>query len=92
MLQRSVFDRLPGERRWGTVLLLDGNIGIGGDPVRLLRRCADLVRPRGQVLAEVGRDLATDRAPVLRMDTARRRPGLAPPPVRRPGDVVLLAA
>jgi len=53
VLQRSVFDRLPGERRWGTVLLLDGNIGIGGDPVRLLRRCADLVRPRGQVLVEV---------------------------------------
>src|ERR1700676_4536689 len=25
-LQRSVFDRLPGEGRWGTVLLLDGNI------------------------------------------------------------------
>jgi SAM-dependent methyltransferase len=53
VLQRSVFDRLPGEGRWATVLLLDGNIGIGGDPVALLRRCRTLVRPNGLVLAEV---------------------------------------
>ena len=31
VLHRSVFDRLPGTGRWGTVLLLDGNLGIGGD-------------------------------------------------------------
>src|SRR3954470_24648711 len=31
VLQRSVFDQLPGEGRWMTVLLMDGNIGIGGD-------------------------------------------------------------
>ena len=37
-LRRSVFDPLPGEGRWGIVLLLDGNVGIGGDPVALLRR------------------------------------------------------
>lgn len=53
VLQRSVFDRLPGERRWGAVLLLDGNIGIGGDPIRLLHRCRTLVRPDGCVVAEV---------------------------------------
>lgn len=54
VLQRSVFRSLPGEGRWGTALLLDGNVGIGGDPVRLLRRCAELVRPQGGVvLAEV---------------------------------------
>ena len=29
---RSVFSDLPGEGRWPTVLLMDGNIGIGGDP------------------------------------------------------------
>src|SRR5207253_2151277 len=32
VLERSVFDRLPGERRWATALLLDGNVGIGGSP------------------------------------------------------------
>lgn len=53
VLQRSVFDRLPGERRWGTVLLLDGNLGIGGDPRRLLHRCGALVRPGGSIVVEV---------------------------------------
>jgi SAM-dependent methyltransferase len=53
VLRRSVFAPLPGEGRWGTALLLDGNVGIGGDPVRLLARCRDLVRPDGLVLAEV---------------------------------------
>ena len=31
-LHRSVFDPLPGQGRWGTALLADGNIGIGGLP------------------------------------------------------------
>jgi SAM-dependent methyltransferase len=53
VLQRSVFERLPGEGRWESVLLFDGNLGIGGDPVRLLRRCAALVRRGGVVIAEV---------------------------------------
>jgi SAM-dependent methyltransferase len=53
VLRRSVFGPLPGERRWGTVLLLDGNVGIGGDPVVLLARAAELLRPGGQVVAEV---------------------------------------
>src|SRR5206468_10570518 len=37
VLQRSVFDPLPRPGGWGTALLLDGNVGIGGDPGRLLR-------------------------------------------------------
>lgn len=53
VLQRSVFDPLPGEGRWGCALLWDGNIGIGGDPVRLLRRCRGLVRPEGKIVVEV---------------------------------------
>jgi SAM-dependent methyltransferase len=52
-LRRSVFDPLPGEGRWGSVVLLDGNVGIGGDPYTLFRRCAALVRPGGRVVAEV---------------------------------------
>jgi SAM-dependent methyltransferase len=44
-LQRSVFDRLPGEGRWHHALLIDGNIGIGGDPAALLRRVRQLLRP-----------------------------------------------
>lgn len=52
VLHRSVFDRLSDEGRWGTALLLDGNIGIGGDPVRLLRRTRTLLRDGGRVLVE----------------------------------------
>jgi len=53
VLQRSVFTPLPGEGRWGSALLLDGNIGIGGDPVALLGRIGQLLRAGGGVVAEV---------------------------------------
>lgn len=51
-LTRSVFDSLPGEGRWDTALLLDGNLGIGGDPSALLRRLAELLTPSGLLIAE----------------------------------------
>ncbi|WP_370247623.1 class I SAM-dependent methyltransferase [Nocardioides sp.] len=50
---RSVFDDVPAEGRWGTALLADGNVGIGGDPVQLLRRSRHLVEPLGRVVVEV---------------------------------------
>jgi SAM-dependent methyltransferase len=53
VLQRSIFQRLPGEGRWGSALLLDGNVGIGGDPPRLLRRCRELIGEGGAVVAEL---------------------------------------
>lgn len=37
---------------WATVLLLDGNIGIGGDPGAVLARVADLLSPGGHVIVE----------------------------------------
>ena len=52
-LLRDVFGRVPGTGRWMTVLLADGNIGIGGDPVALLRRVAELLAPRGRAMVEV---------------------------------------
>ena len=52
-LQRSVFDPLPGEGRWATALLLDGNVGIGGDPRALLARVSQLLRPSGEAVVEV---------------------------------------
>ncbi|WP_328394007.1 class I SAM-dependent methyltransferase [Streptomyces sp. NBC_00390] len=51
-LCRSVFDPLPREGSWGTALLIDGNIGIGGDPRALLSRVAQLVAPNGLLIAE----------------------------------------
>ena len=52
-LPRDVFGRVPGTGRWMTVLLADGSIGIGGDPVVLLRRIAELLAPAGQALVEI---------------------------------------
>ncbi len=45
---------VPGEGRWSDVLLADGNIGIGGSPTRLLRRCGAVASPQGRVHVEVG--------------------------------------
>jgi SAM-dependent methyltransferase len=52
-LRRDVFDRVPGIGRWPDLLLADGNIGIGGDPRRLLERCRDLLVPHGRLHAEL---------------------------------------
>ncbi|MDQ6934501.1 MAG: methyltransferase domain-containing protein [Actinomycetota bacterium] len=52
-LQRNVFDPLPGEGRWQTALLADGNIGIGGDPVALLGRARELVAPYGRIVVDL---------------------------------------
>lgn len=37
---------------WNTVLLLDGNVGIGGDPTALLQRSAEFLAPGGSILVE----------------------------------------
>ncbi|WP_328316111.1 class I SAM-dependent methyltransferase [Streptomyces sp. NBC_00388] len=69
-LCRSVFDRLPAEGRWGTALLIDGNIGIGGDPGTLLARTAQLVAPRGLLLAEAA-PVDIDERVRVRVDDGR---------------------
>jgi SAM-dependent methyltransferase len=53
VMRRDVFDRVPGTGRWATILLADGNIGIGGDPVALLRRVSELLAPDGRALVEL---------------------------------------
>jgi SAM-dependent methyltransferase len=60
-IRRSVFDPLPGQGRWATALLADGNIGIGGYPDELLRRCARLLAPGGRLLVEVEREDIDER-------------------------------
>ncbi|WP_370644552.1 class I SAM-dependent methyltransferase [Actinoplanes sp. L3-i22] len=52
-LRRDVFGPLPGHGRWEHLLLADGNIGIGGDPVALLRRCRELLAVGGRVHVEL---------------------------------------
>jgi hypothetical protein len=53
VLERSVFDRIPGPGRWRTALLFDGNIGIGGDPLALLTRVVELLRDDGRIVVEI---------------------------------------
>jgi len=57
VLRRSVFDAVPGEGRWQTVLLLGGSATIGDDPQLLLARARDLLAPSGRVVVELGDDL-----------------------------------
>ena len=52
-IEASVFARIPGAGTWGSALLLDGNIGIGGAPDALLARLRQLLRPEGEVLVEL---------------------------------------
>jgi SAM-dependent methyltransferase len=75
VLRRSVFDRVPGEGRWGAVLLLDGNVGIGGDPVALLARAARLLRPGGVVAAEVEPPGRPSKSLTVRVEAPDARPG-----------------
>ncbi|MEU0916778.1 class I SAM-dependent methyltransferase [Streptomyces cyaneofuscatus] len=85
-LLRSVFDPLPGEGRWGTLLLVDGNIGIGGDPAALLNRAADLLSTGGLLIAETS-PLDIDERVQVRLDDGRRAPAekAGPPgPADRP--------
>jgi hypothetical protein len=43
-LLSDVFQPLPGMGCWQTVLRIDGNVGRGGDPRRILGRAAELLR------------------------------------------------
>ncbi|GEJ99404.1 methyltransferase domain-containing protein [Streptomyces sp. 1-11] len=74
-LRRSVFGPLPGEGRWGTVLLMDGNIGIGGDPPALLRRMRRLLRPGGLLMAETDPADVDERAEVRVVGHGREASG-----------------
>lgn len=70
-LCRDVFGRAPGTGRWGTVLLADGNIGIGGDPRALLRRVLALLIPGGRVVLEADPPGTDPRVEPLRLRSDR---------------------
>ena len=52
-IRADLFGPLPAAGCWDQILLTDGNIGIGGNPVRTLRRAAELLAPGGIVIAEI---------------------------------------
>lgn len=65
----DIFDELPGGGTWRSALLLDGNIGIGGEPVRLLARIGVLLRPDGELLVELEPPGASTYATEARLES-----------------------
>ncbi|TGD88891.1 methyltransferase domain-containing protein [Mycolicibacterium sp. CH28] len=70
-LVRDVFGPLPGTGRWQTVLLADGNVGLAGDPHRVLRRAAELLQAGGRCVAEFDPGTAGVRTSWVRLESTR---------------------
>jgi SAM-dependent methyltransferase len=51
-VRADVFGPVLEQIDWETLVLLDGNLGIGGDPARLFARCAELLAPGGSLVVE----------------------------------------
>lgn len=68
----SIFERVPRQGAWRTALLIDGSVGIGGDPEALLRRMQDLLHPAGRVLVELEPPDEPSESLVVRVETNRR--------------------
>lgn len=66
----SLWDAVPGT--YATVLLLDGNIGIGGNPVALLMRAGELLAPGGAIVVETD----PPGAPTRRVRVRIEAPGM----------------
>nr|WP_103501236.1 MULTISPECIES: class I SAM-dependent methyltransferase [Streptomyces] len=74
-MRRSVFEPLPSEGEWGTALVVDGNLGIGGDPEALLSRMSRLLVPGGLLIAETAPVDVDERADVHLVSDPDARPG-----------------
>ena len=61
VLLGSVFGELPLEGQWQTALLVDGNIGIGGDVTTMIVRCDELLAADGEIVVETHPDAWRDR-------------------------------
>ena len=72
-VHRDVFDALPGDGSWASVLLADGNIGIGGDPVRLLRRVRRLLAADGRVVVDLALPGSGHARHMLELECGGRR-------------------
>lgn len=75
-LQRDIFGPVPGEGRWQSALLADGNVGIGGEPVTLLARVHRLLRRGGRAVVDLAPPGIGLRQRSVRLQT---REGLTPP-------------
>jgi SAM-dependent methyltransferase len=74
----SVFDHAVPVAVWRTVLLLDGNIGIGGAPAQLLARVRELLTSGGHALVEFDPPGASTRTGVVEFEVATGMVGWFP--------------
>lgn len=72
VVRRDLFGPLPGEGTWFCALLADGNVGIGGDPQRLLRRVRGLLAPHGKVVVDLAPPGAGLRTHVVHLRSGDR--------------------
>jgi SAM-dependent methyltransferase len=66
----DVFAPLPGMGLWQTVLLVDGNVGLGGDPRRIMARATELLGRGGRCVAEFDAEAIGIRAGWVRLESA----------------------
>jgi SAM-dependent methyltransferase len=66
----SIFGDVPHAGLWASALLLDGNIGIGGRPARLLERIVSLLAPGGAILVELAAPETSTIEMLARIETA----------------------
>ena len=78
VVEACVFSGVPRAGTWGSALLLDGNIGIGGDPASLLARTAELLASGGRVIVEVGAPGAPTRRERIRLEVPGAHSGWFP--------------
>lgn len=71
----SVFNDLPEPGPWQHILLIDGNLGIGGCPATLLRRCTELLDTRGSVHAEIHPPGTREHTGLVRLEHRSGRVG-----------------
>ncbi|BBY48053.1 methyltransferase type 12 [Mycolicibacterium arabiense] len=68
-MRADVFGPLPGAGSWRTVLLIDGNVGLGADPERILRRSRHLLADGGHCIAEFDAKYAGTTNTQVRLET-----------------------
>jgi SAM-dependent methyltransferase len=68
-LHLDIFGAMPATGRWQTALLIDGNIGIGGDPHRLLKRVGELLDDGGHCLVEFDTHVTGIRTNPVRLES-----------------------
>ena len=67
----DVFEPLPWTGSWHTVLLVDGNVGLGGDPRRILGRAVELLARGGRCVAEFDAETIGICSRWVRLESAR---------------------